>query len=65
MKSRILRNRVILGKRVVLRHLAELDITSSSDPDGILSVHTSGVYMMIFYERVVYPAFLLTLPWPR
>ena len=44
------RNRVIHGKRVVLRHLAEHDITSSSDSDGVLSVHTSGVYMMIFLK---------------
>ena len=52
MNSRTPRNRVILGKRVVLRHLAEHGITSSSDPDGVLSVHTSGVHRMIFHERL-------------
>ena len=58
--SRTPRNRVIHGKRVVLRHLAEHDITSSSNSDGVLSVHTSGVYRMIFLKGL----FILRFSWP-
>jgi hypothetical protein len=62
---RTLRNIVIHGKRVVWRHLAEHDITSSSDSDrGIIVAYTWCAYDDIL-ERIVYPAFLLTLPWPR
>jgi hypothetical protein len=51
---------VIHGKRVVLRHIAEHGITSSSDPDGVLSLHTFGVYMMIFLKGL----FILRFSYP-
>ena len=54
------RNRVIHGKRVVWRHLAEHGITSSSDSDGVLSLHTPGVHMMIFLKGL----FILRFSWP-
>ena len=53
---------MIYGKRVVWRHLAEHGITSSSDPDGVLSLHTSGVYMMIFLKGLFILRF--SLPYP-
>ncbi|KAI5390041.1 hypothetical protein KIW84_075390 [Lathyrus oleraceus] len=49
-----------------------IDITNSSDPGGILSLHTSGVYMMIFCERLFmlcfsrpYPGLDYTCEWGR
>ena len=64
-QSRILRNRVIHGKRVVLRHLAEHWYHEQFRPWWDIIVTYFGCVYDDVLRKVIYAAFLSTLPWPR